>query len=141
MRQDLHIHHELVPMSDDDVSQPFPHAQLEATLAVQDPLVSVVGGEGVHALLDELLTEANPRHGYHKRTIAKGELGKVSKVREELEELEDAIEQGVRIMALLEMADLYGALRALAAEYEVSMKDLEAMDNVTARAFEHGERG
>ena len=65
----------------------------------------------------------------------------MSKVREELEELGDAIEQGVRIMALLEMADLYGALRALAAEYEVSMKDLEAMDNVTARAFEHGERG
>ena len=36
--------------------------------------------------------------GYHLRAIRKGKLGEVSKIREELEELEDATEQGVRIM-------------------------------------------
>lgn len=79
--------------------------------------------------------------GYHLRKIERGQFGSISKVREELEELEDAIEQGVRIMALCEMADLYGALRALAKKYDVTMLDLERMANVTERAFEAGHRG
>jgi hypothetical protein len=45
---------------------------------------------------------------YHIRKIERGVLGEVSKVREELEELEDSLEQGVKIMALTEMSDLYG---------------------------------
>lgn len=79
--------------------------------------------------------------GYHLRKIERGHLGSVTKVREELEELEDAIDQGVRIMALCEMADLYGALRALAERYDVTMLDLERMADVTERAFKSGRRG
>lgn len=78
--------------------------------------------------------------GYHMRTIKKGKLGHPSKIREELEELEDALEQGVRIMALVEMADLYGALQAVAEAHGSTMEDLQAMHRVTQRAFQNGAR-
>lgn len=78
--------------------------------------------------------------GYHVRAIAKGVLGKPSKIREELEELEDAEAQGVRLMAMVEMADLYGALRACAKEYGLTMEDLSRMSDVTERAFANGHR-
>jgi hypothetical protein len=53
---------------------------------------------------------ANP--GYHLVAIAKGELGELSKVREELDELADAMAQGSRIMAAVELADMLGAIEA-----------------------------
>lgn len=53
--------------------------------------------------------------GYHTREIARGKFGEVSKIREELEELEDAEKQGVRIMVMVELGDLYGAIRGFAA--------------------------
>lgn len=48
--------------------------------------------------------------GYHLKSIPKGVVGKVSKIIEEIDELEDAMEQGVKIMALVELSDLYGAI-------------------------------
>lgn len=80
------------------------------------------------------------RPGYHLREIPRGVLGETSKIREELEELEDAEAQGVRLMAMVEMADLYGALQARAAKYGVTMQDLSAMNAVTERAFQNGRR-
>ncbi len=78
--------------------------------------------------------------GYHIRTIAKGILGQTSKIREELEELEDAIEQNVKIMALVELSDLYGAVKAMATTLGTTMEELKAMQEVTARAFQDGSR-
>jgi hypothetical protein len=78
--------------------------------------------------------------GYHIRTIDKGVLGQPSKIREELEELEDAIEQNVKIMALVELSDLYGAVKAMAATLGTTMEELKAMQEVTARAFQDGSR-
>jgi len=78
--------------------------------------------------------------GYHKRSIAKGVLGEVSKIREELEELEDAEEQGVKILAICELADLYGALRLVARRYHLSMEDLKEMADRTEEAFREGSR-
>lgn len=78
--------------------------------------------------------------GYHLREIAKGKLGEVSKIREELEELEDALEQGIEIMALVEMSDLYGALEALAQSKGKTMDDLKRMSDATRRAFLNGVR-
>ncbi len=79
--------------------------------------------------------------GYHKREIPKGVLGKTSKLREELEELEDAEEQGILLLAMCELADIYGALEALAIQtYGVTMKDLQQMSEATARAFKDGSR-
>lgn len=78
--------------------------------------------------------------GYHKREIKKGVLGEPSKIREELEEYEDAVEQGIMIMAQCELSDLYGALEALAAQHDLTMDDLSAMSDATKRAFKDGTR-
>lgn len=78
--------------------------------------------------------------GYHKRPIKRGVFGELSKIREELEELEDANEQGVHIMALCELSDLYGALRAYANKRGLMIKDLEQMADVSKRVFESGHR-
>lgn len=62
----------------------------------------------------------------HLAPIVKGQLGKVSKIEEELAELKDALEQGNPIMALVELSDLYGAMEAYLKENHpnISMDDL-----------------
>lgn len=80
--------------------------------------------------------------GYHRRKIKKGVLGEVSKIQEELDELKDAEEQGVTIMALVELSDLVGAVQAyLEAKHpSVTLDDLREMSGVTRRAFRNGRR-
>lgn len=79
--------------------------------------------------------------GYHLRKIEiQGEFGKCSKIHEELEELEEALEQDNRILALCELADLYGALEAVAHSLGVNMLDVIKMSEATKRAFLSGER-
>jgi NTP pyrophosphatase (non-canonical NTP hydrolase) len=80
--------------------------------------------------------------GYHLKPIEKGVLGEASKVQEEVEEFMDAVEQGVSIMALVELADLMGAVIAYLAKHHPNMtlQDLLAMNEVTARAFRNGKR-
>lgn len=80
--------------------------------------------------------------GYHKRKINKGELGKSSKIREELEELEDALEQNNIILALCELADLYGAMSSFVEQNfsDISMEDIQRMARATERAFKDGSR-
>lgn len=53
-----------------------------------------------------------PLHGYHMTSIPKGVLGQASKIEEEMLEYLDACEQGCVLMALNELADLLGAMRA-----------------------------
>lgn len=80
--------------------------------------------------------------GYHLKPIEKGVLGEASKVQEEVEEFMDAVEQDVSIMALVELADLMGAVIAYLAKHHPTMTlyDLLAMNEVTARAFKNGKR-
>ena len=78
--------------------------------------------------------------GYHKTKIKKGTLGKISKVQEEIEEYKDAIKQKCEIMAIVELADIYGALEAVAKSHNLSMKDLKKMSKLTKRAFKNGHR-
>lgn len=66
--------------------------------------------------------------------------GEASKIVEEAAEFDDAIQQGVVVMALLELADLYGAVRAYAARHNLTMQDLERMADTTERAFRNGRR-
>ena len=54
---------------------------------------------------------------YHISTINKGILGEWSKVIEELEELLDSREQNCKIMELLELSDLYGAINSYCHKY------------------------
>lgn len=53
-----------------------------------------------------------PAPGYHLTDIERGELGELSKVREELYELLDAHIQKSRIMVSIELADTVGAFQA-----------------------------
>jgi hypothetical protein len=80
--------------------------------------------------------------GYHLREIKRGKYGDVSKIREELDELEDAEAQGCRIMALVEVADMYGAIVAYVQKHHpgTTMDDIILMYEVTRRAFENGHR-
>lgn len=76
------------------------------------------------------------------REIAKGELYEISKIREEVEELQDAADQGVKIMELVELSDLYGAIQLYLLRHhpDISMEDLKVMSHVTQRAFRNGRR-
>lgn len=80
--------------------------------------------------------------GYHLREIKKGVLGESSKIAEELEELFDAEEQDAKLMALCELADLYGAINAYIDKHHptITMADLAKMDALTRRAFKEGRR-
>jgi hypothetical protein len=80
---------------------------------------------------------------YHLKKIPKGELGKLSKIQEELLEAIDAEEQGVDIMILIELSDVIGAIEAyLLRKYAgyVGLDDLKRMSDCTKRAFTSGHR-
>ncbi len=78
--------------------------------------------------------------GYHLRTIVKRQVGTIEKILEEVEEYQDAMEQGCEIMALVELSDIYGALQLVVEKHNKTMEDLKAMAAVTRRAFEDGSR-
>jgi len=69
-----------------------------------------------------------------------GPYGEASKIQEELDELVDAEAQQNKILAMVELSDLYGALEAVTVRYGLSMDDLKAMSHATARAFQDGSR-
>jgi hypothetical protein len=80
--------------------------------------------------------------GYHVNEIPKGELGKLSKIQEELDELSDAEQQGVKILMLCELCDIVGAVEAyLKANFPgFGLHDLHQMAKLTAEAFKVGQR-
>jgi hypothetical protein len=81
--------------------------------------------------------------GYHVADIPKGEMGSVSKIREEFLEFNDAINQGNKVMALHEMSDILGAMEAFLETFyhgAFSLTDLMVMMEATKRAFETGHR-
>ena len=80
--------------------------------------------------------------GYHVRTIERGVVGELSKIREELDEAIDAEEQGCNIMVLVELSDVVGAIEEyLARHYPAThLVDLIKMSDITRRAFREGFR-
>jgi hypothetical protein len=79
--------------------------------------------------------------GYHTRIITKGKMGEFSKVEEEIQELLDAREQNVKVMELIELSDLLGAIEAyVGAKYNLTLPDLLAMMEKTKQAFKDGTR-
>lgn len=86
------------------------------------------------------MTIKNP--GYHLAEITKQPAGSAEKIREELEEFEDALAQNCKLMALQELSDLVGAIQLyLQAEHpNITLEDLIIMSNITARAFLSGGR-
>ncbi len=81
--------------------------------------------------------------GYHVKKIAPGQFGELSKIQEEIEEAFDAEEQGNKLMVLVELADIIGAIDgylALKFKNTLTVQDLVKMAEATRRAFENGHR-
>lgn len=78
---------------------------------------------------------------YHLDSIDAGVYGDVSKITEEYQEFMDAVRQGSKIMELVELSDLIGAIEGyLEAEYDMHLSELLVFSKITKRAFESGER-
>lgn len=79
---------------------------------------------------------------YHITKIEPGVYGEASKIREEFEEFMDASEtQGCKVMELVELSDMIGAIEAyVKLKYNMNLNDLIQMSNVTKRAFNSGHR-
>lgn len=80
--------------------------------------------------------------GYHLTEIPRGKFGTSSKLLEEVLELYDAESQQSKIMALVELSDLYAAMMGyLEQNYPtITMDDLANMAHITKRAFDNGHR-
>lgn len=63
---------------------------------------------------------------FHKRPIApEGVLGEFSKIEEEVDEMREGIEQGDRMLVLIELCDLLGAVDEYAKkQYNLSLAEL-----------------
>lgn len=78
---------------------------------------------------------------YHKKEIQKGVLGEFSKIKEEFEELEDAVEQGEKLLQLCELSDLIGAIESYSEnKHNTSLMDLIRFSILTKSAFKEGKR-
>jgi phosphoribosyl-ATP pyrophosphohydrolase len=80
---------------------------------------------------------------YHVRKIDKGILGHWSKIQEEFDECLDAYEQENKILLLVELSDLLGAIDFFIQEnynQSISLQDLLQMDLLTREAFTSGHR-
>ncbi len=79
--------------------------------------------------------------GYHKTEIPRGKFGEFSKIREEFLEAEDAIEQDNKVMLLVELSDLIGAIEGYCEnKHNITLKDLLIMKEATKGAFNDGTR-
>lgn len=78
--------------------------------------------------------------GYHKKQIAKGVLGEFSKIKEEFDELSDAVEQNDKVMQICELSDLIGAIESYVLRFNLTLYDLIEFSNKTKEAFKEGKR-
>ncbi len=78
--------------------------------------------------------------GYHKTEITKGKIGEYSKIKEEFEELTDAVSQENKVLIICELTDLIGAIEEYAKKYNLSLDDLRDFSNLTKSAFKEGKR-
>ncbi len=79
---------------------------------------------------------------YHQTKITKGIVGEVSKIKEELQELEDALQQNNPVMALVELSDICAAIIEFLEKHHPSLKiiDIITMAEATRSAFKDGSR-
>jgi len=79
---------------------------------------------------------------YHKNKIPQGVYGESSKILEEVHELIDSEEQGNKLMAVNELADIVGAVNGYLNKHcpSFTLADLITMNEATSRAFASGHR-
>jgi hypothetical protein len=80
------------------------------------------------------------KKGYHLTEIPKGTLGELSKIEEEFLELKDAYQQDCKIMMMVELSDMYGAIEEFCITQGITMDDIKKFSNITKRAFKNGRR-
>ena len=78
--------------------------------------------------------------GYHKKKIHKGIIGKFSKIKEEFEELTDAVDQNNNVLIICELTDMIGAIEEYIKKYNLSINDLKDFSDLTKSAFKEGKR-
>ena len=78
--------------------------------------------------------------GYHKIDIMKHSYTSPFKLVEESLEFVDAIAQGNRIMASVELSDLFGAIKRQARLLNLTIEDLDKMSSTTERVLENKRR-
>ena len=78
--------------------------------------------------------------GYHKIDIIKHSYTSPFKLIEESLEFVDAIAQGNKIMASVELSDLFGAIKRQASLLNLTIEDLDKMSSTTERVFENKRR-
>jgi phosphoribosyl-ATP pyrophosphohydrolase len=76
---------------------------------------------------------------FHVDEIEKGVYGELSKIKEELEEAYDAEKQGIRLMLLIELSDIIGAVKGVADKHGVSLDDLIKFAEVRSRVAKEEE--
>lgn len=88
------------------------------------------------------ILERTRKKGYHDRIIPKVPAGSFLKILEETEEAQDAYLSNNKIMLLVELADIYGAMELFLEKdfHGISMGDIKKMNEVTKRAFQNGRR-
>lgn len=93
-------------------------------------------------VIENMEESSKPVIGYHMTEIEKGELGNLSKIREELDEAIDAEKQQCKIMTLVELSDMMGAIESyLESNFaDITLQDLITMSDITKRAFKAGRR-
>lgn len=65
--------------------------------------------------------------GYHLKEIERGIYGEISKIREEMDELMDAVEQQSKVLILVELCDYYGALKEYCKNNDIEMKSIYSL--------------
>jgi len=77
---------------------------------------------------------------YHKTKIEKGRIGEFSKIKEEFQELEDAVNQNSKVLIICELTDLVGAIELYAKQYNLTIDDIIDFSRKTQQAFINGNR-
>lgn len=81
--------------------------------------------------------------GYHLEEIPRGTYGEISKILEEAAELKDAMEQANKVMVIIELSDLIGAIDGYMINHygdKLTIDNLITMAETTKRAFKSGHR-
>ncbi len=73
--------------------------------------------------------------GYHINHIEKGVYGEASKIAEEFHEFMDARQQGAKVMELVELSDMLGAIEEYIKKYNMTLYDLIVFSDITKQAF------
>ena len=78
---------------------------------------------------------------YHRNEIQKGTIGEFSKIKEEFQELEDGYMQDDKILQIVELTDLIGAIEEFSInKFGLNVNDLVKFSNKTKEAFREGKR-